>query len=133
MKRYSIYILLSVVMVWLASMLMGCKPYEERVIDRLNKLSEKIEKYGAGWDADQWTDALEELEDIHYEMEDCDFTPAQQKELGRTEGRLMAIIINEGSKKLGEEMTSFMDGAGAFLKGYVEGMESAMSTGSHTP
>ncbi len=102
----------------------SCRPHEERVMDRLDNLSEKIQKQGAKWNADQWLDALEELEDIHYDMEDCEFTPEQFRALGRVEGRLTVIIMTEGAKKLGDGLVSFMDGAGAFMKGYKEGASS---------
>lgn len=101
----------------------SCKPHEERVIDRLNNLAEKVEKYGSKWDLDEWADALEELEDIHYDMEDCDFTSQQLKALGRVEGQLTVIIMTEGSKKLGDELVLFMEGAGSFMKGYQEGVQ----------
>ena len=103
--------------------LTSCKPHEERVMDRLDNLSEKIQKNGEKWDVDQWADALEELEDIHYDMEDCEFTPEQLRALGRVEGRLTVIIMTEGAKKLGEGLVSFMEGAGSFMKGYQEGVE----------
>lgn len=102
----------------------SCKPHEERVMDRLDRLSEDIQKNGSKWDADQWTDALEELDDIHYDMEDCEFTPEQLRALGRVEGRLTVVIMTEGAKKLGQELIPFLEGAGAFMKGYQEGTES---------
>lgn len=103
----------------------SCKAHEERVMDRLDNLAEKIQKNGEKWDADQWADALEELEDIHYDMEDCEFTPEQLRALGRVEGRLTMIIMTEGAKKLGEGLIPFIEGAGSFMKGYKEGAESA--------
>ena len=102
----------------------SCKPHEERVMNRLDKLAEKVQKNGTKWDVDQWADALEELEDIHYDMEDCEFTPQQLRALGRVEGKLTVIIMTEGAKKLGKELVPFLEGAGAFMKGYSEGVES---------
>lgn len=102
----------------------ACKPHEERVMDRLDNLAEKVQKNGAKWNSDQWADALEELEDIHYDMEDCEFTPQQLRALGRVEGKLTVVIMTEGAKKLGQELVPFLEGAGAFMKGYSEGVES---------
>ena len=102
----------------------SCKPHEERVMDRLDNLAEKVQKNGAKWNANQWADALEELEDIHYDMEDCEFTSQQLRALGRVEGKLTVIIMTEGAKKLGKELMPFLEGAGAFMKGYSEGVES---------
>lgn len=102
----------------------SCKPHEERVMDRLDNLAEKVQKNGAKWNADQWADALEELEDIDDDMEDCEFTPQQLRALGRVKGKLTVIIMTEGAKKLGKELVPFLEGAGAFMKGYSEGVES---------
>lgn len=111
-------------LVW-ATVATSCKPHEDRVIDRINSLSEKVKNNAERWDADQWADALDELEDIHYDMEDCEFTKDQLRELGRVEGRLHMIIVTEGAKAMGDALVSFMDGAGAFMKGYQEGAASA--------
>lgn len=99
----------------------GCKPHEERVMDRLDRLAENIQKNNNKWEINQWVDALEEIEDIHFDMEDCEFTPEQLKALDRVEGRLTVVIMTEGTKKLGDELIPFQEGAGAFMKGYQEG------------
>lgn len=114
----------SLLMVCMAVLFTGCKPHEERVMDRLNRLSEDIQKNSQKWDINQWADALAEIEDIHFDMEDCDFTPQQLRELGRIEGQLTVIVMTEGAKKLGEKLVPFIEGAGAFMKGYQEGAES---------
>lgn len=119
MRKYFAIALFALV----ACVLTSCKTREERVIARLSILSEKIEKHGAQWDADQWADALEEMEDIHYDIDDCDFTKEQLKSLGQIEGRLTATILNEGAKALNQSMSDFMDGAGAYMKGFMQGID----------
>lgn len=119
MRKYFVIALFALV----SGVLTSCKTREERVISRLTTLSEKIEKHGARWDADQWADALEEMEDIHYDIEECEFTKEQLKSLGQIEGRLTAIILNEGAKALKQPMSDFMEGAGAYIKGFMQGIE----------
>ena len=114
----------SMLMICASVLFSGCRPHEERVMDRLDRLSEKIQKNGEKWGVNEWADALEELEDIHFDMEDCEFTPEQLRALGRVEGKLTVIIMTEGAKKLGNELIPFLEGAGAFMKGYKEGTES---------
>lgn len=103
--------------------LTSCKTREERVIQRLSMLSEKIEKKGAHWDADQWADALEEMVDIHYDIEDCEFNKEQMESLGKVEGILTVTILNEGAKALNKSISDFKNGSGAFMKGFLQGME----------
>lgn len=119
MRKYLVIALFALV----TCVLTSCKTREERVIQRLNALSEKIEKHGARWDADQWADALEEMEDIHYDIEGCEFSKEQLENLGKVEGRLTATILNEGSKALNGSMSDFIEGAGAYMKGFMQGID----------
>ena len=100
-----------------------CKSKEEKVIDQLNNLVENVEKNSSDWDSDQWADAFEELEKIHSDMSDCDFTNQQLKELGEVEGRLTSVMITNGAESLGKSVGSFLKGAGSFVKGFQEGIQ----------
>lgn len=106
-------------------MLVSCKTKEEDVIGKLDRLAERIDKNGSRFDADDWEEAIEELADIHEEMEDCDFTREQLLEFGRKEGQLTVILAKEGSKALGNAFFDFIGNFGAFTRGFVEGAESA--------
>ena len=104
-------------------MLISCQSPEKKVIHRLDRLSERIEKDGKNFDADDWAEALEDLADIHDDLQDCDFNAEQLKEIGKAEGRLAAIIANEGSKAVGREFSNAMKSVGSFMKGFREGAE----------
>jgi len=107
--------------------LSSCRSYEDRVITRLNHLSERIDADGKNFDADDWEDAMEELADIHEEMTDCDFTPEQLKAVGRADGRLTAIIAKEGAKALGHSFSDAIKSLGIYAKGFKEGAEENIS------
>lgn len=109
----------------LCFMLASCKTKEEDVIGKLDRLAERIDKNGSRFDADDWEEAIEELADIHEEMEDCDFTREQLVEFGRKEGQLTVILAKEGSKALGNAFFDFIGNFGAFTRGFVEGAERA--------
>ena len=101
----------------------SCKSREEKVLEQLNNLTEKVEKNSSDWNSDQWTDAFEELEKIHSEMSDCDFTNQQLQELGEVEGRLTSLMLSNGVESLGKGIGSFLKGAGSFVKGFQEGIQ----------
>lgn len=107
--------------------LTSCQSYEKRVINKLNNLSERIEKNGKDFDADDWEEAVEELADIHEDMKDCEFTKEELKELGRKEGKLAATIAKEGTKALGKGVADYLGGLGSFAKGFKEGAEDNFS------
>ena len=99
----------------------SCKSREEKVISKLERLSERIDKKGHTFDAEDWAEAFEDLEDIHADMEDCEFTREELKKIGRADGRLTAIIAKEGAKALGRETSSFLRNFSSFAKGFQEG------------
>lgn len=99
----------------------SCQSKEQKVIDQLKSLTEKIEKNSSDWDSDQWTDALADLEKIHEEMKDCEFNNEQLQTLGEVEGRLTTVVMTEGAKAFGKNVGSFLQGAGSYIKGFKEG------------
>ena len=107
--------------------LSSCQSREEKVISKLDSLSERIEKDGSNFDADDWEEAIEDFADIHKEMQDCEFTKEQLRELGKKEGKVSAILAKEGSKALGREFKNFLGNFGAFAKGFKEGAEENVS------
>lgn len=121
MKTKSIIATLLLIVLSLSS----CKSREEKVISDLDNLSERIEKHGSEFDADDWKDALEDFANLHEDMQDCEFTKEQLRELGKKEGKVSAILAKEGAKALGKELNNFLGNFGAFAKGFKEGAESA--------
>lgn len=105
----------------------SCKSKEEKVINRIENLSERIEKNGHNFDAEDWAEAFEDLEDIHEDMEDCEFTREERKEVGKADGRLTAIIAKEGAKSLGREASSFLKNFSTFVKGFQEGAQDSFN------
>lgn len=120
MKKFLSVICLAIVF---SISLSSCKSKEERVIDQLNTLTEKVEKNSSTWDGEQWEKAMEDLEKIHQQMGDCEFTDEQLRTLGEVEGRLTTVIVSEGAKSIGKSVGSFLKGAGSYLKGFQEGVE----------
>jgi len=111
----------------LALLLLGltaCQSAEDRAISRLNRLAENIDKHGEDFSLEDWTEAMEDLADIHEDMEGCEFTKEQLKELGQVDGRLSVIIAREGAKALGKETVTFLDRFNSFAVGFKEGAES---------
>ena len=120
MKRY---FSTNCVIVFTSLVFWYCKSREAKVLKQLNNLTEKVEKNSSDWNSDQWTDAFEELEKIHSEMSDCDFTNQQLQELGEVEGRLTSLMLSNGVESLGKGIGSFLKGAGSFVKGFQEGIQ----------
>ena len=99
----------------------ACESKEEKVIGRLNSLSERVEKGASNFDAEDWAEVFKNLEDIHADMETCEFTQDELREVGRADGRLTTVIAKEGAKVLGRDVSSFLKNLSSFVKGFQEG------------
>lgn len=121
MKKKSIAVL--GVFIFALFLCSSCKSKEEKVISKLESLSERIDKNGQNFDAEDWEEAFEDLEDIHEDMGDCEFTKEQLREVGRADGRLTTIIAKEGAKSLGREASSLLKSISSYAKGFQKGTQ----------
>lgn len=116
MKKKALFIL-TVVMLGLFC-LTSCQSKEERAINKLEQLSERIEKNGEEYDVEEWNGIMKELESIHEDIGECNLTSQQMKELGRIEAKLYKNIMKNGSKLFSGALSSF----GSYAKGFKEGL-----------
>ena len=96
MKK-SALLILTVVMPGLLS-LSSCKSREEKTIDRLENLSERVEENGDKFDVEEWNGIMKELEDISDDIDDCNFTSNQRKEVGRLQTRFYKSVLKNSPK-----------------------------------
>lgn len=115
-------------MLLLAFALTSCQTQEERVINKLENLSERIEKGGNDLTSEDWEDILSEYEAIHEEAMDCDFSQEQLKEFGRVDGQLSAAITKEGAKKLGRDVAKILNGGKDYMEGFIDGLGDVMKS-----
>ncbi len=103
--------------------LTSCQSQEEKVINKLNNLSERIEKNCDSYNADDWEKVVEEWSAIHESLADCDFTTEQLKEISIAEGKLSSIILSKGAKAAGNGIINAISNFGSFANGLKEGLE----------
>ena len=101
--------------------LSSCQSQEERVVSRIEKLSARIDADGKNFSPEDWEEALEELEEIHDDMGDCEFTKEQLKAVGRADGKLTIIITKQAAKAMGRDVGTLMKSISSYAKGFQEG------------
>ena len=116
MKKKALLIM-TVVMLGLFN-LTSCQSREERTIDRLESLSERIEKNGDKYDVEEWNGIMKELEAIGDDIDDCDFTSKQMEEVGRLQAKFYKTILKNGPKVFSGALSTF----GSYAKGLKEGL-----------
>ncbi|MBR5051685.1 MAG: hypothetical protein IKW91_00495 [Bacteroidaceae bacterium] len=98
--------------------LTSCQSKEERAINKLEQLSERIEKNGDKYDMEEWSGIMKELEAINDDIDDCKFTSEQLEEVGRLQAKFYKVIMKNGSSLFSGALSSF----GSYAKGFKEGL-----------
>lgn len=110
-------------------MLLGsCASREERVINKINRLAERVEENSNKMDVEEITEIVEDLADIHEEMEDCDFTSEQLREIGKADGKIVAVLARGAASELGSKALKYLGGAASIASGALEGLNSNIPT-----
>ena len=113
-------------LVFVALFISSCQSQEEKAIDKLDTLVERVEKNGNDYSADDWKAVVKDLEAINKEMENYDYSKEELKEIGRKEGRIMVMMTHEAAKYLKNNYQSILEGVGSFAKGIKEEVESEL-------
>ncbi len=100
-------------------LLASCSSKEERVINNLKNLSERVEKHAQDFDLKEWEEVAKEYNDLHEQAADCDFTKEELVELSRVEGKL-TVAISKGASK------SLIENGEDIVKGFVEGISEGL-------
>lgn len=119
MKKFMIMATMILSLMVLAS----CASREERVVNKLNRLAERVEDNRGKMDADELAEVIEDLQEIHEDMKDCDFTAKQMKEIGRADGKIAAALTESATAELGGKVMEFLNTAASAAIGFKEGLE----------
>ena len=116
MKKSALFILTAVMLGLLN--LTSCQSREEKTIERLESLSERVEENGNKFDVEEWNGIMKELEDISDDIDDCNFTSNQKEEVGRLQARFYKSILKNSPKIISDVLSSY----GSYAKGLKEGL-----------
>lgn len=122
MKHYLRTLLVALVAVML---LVSCKSKEERVLDRLQTMSEQIQKNGDNYSKEDWEKLYKEYSDIHAKIlnKEYNFTDEQMRELGKLEGKIGKAFVKHSMSDFGKAADELIKKGSEFLKGILESDE----------
>lgn len=107
----------------LALTLGACRSKDQRIIDRIDRLTERIQNDSENLDKADWDKILQDISDIHDQINDNDFTPEEMQAIARAEGQLMGAMAREGVKAVKTGMSDALETINDFANGFLEGLE----------
>ena len=96
----------------------SCQTQEEKVISKLQALTERVESKSETFSDEEFNNVINEFEALLQQAKECDFTTEQMKELTKVKGELSIAIDKQVSKKIGKDIYEAID----------EGMEAIEAT-----
>ncbi len=119
MKHYLHILLVALMAIMLLS---SCMSKEERALDRLQTMVEKIEKNGDSLTSEQWEQLYKDYSDLHAKIvsDDYHFTDEQTRELGRLDGKLGKAFVKHSMNDFGKAAGDFIKKGSEFLKGVLD-------------
>ena len=107
---------------FIALTLTSCQTREERVISKMETLSERIEKNADTFDSEDWEAVFKEYAQLQEQAAKCEFSEEQYKELGRIEAKLTSVLTSEGAKSFGRDFDNLLKNGKNFIDGFMQGI-----------
>ncbi len=116
MKHYFSTLFVAIMAIMLLS---SCMSKEERALDKLQNMSEQIQKNGDNMTSEDWEKLYDEYTALHDKMsnEDYNFTDEQMRELGKAERKLYNAFVKHSISDFGKATKDFFKKGNEFLKG----------------
>lgn len=116
-----------VIVIVIALTMAACTSREQKVINGIKHLQERVEKNGAQFNEEQWGEVIDEYDALREESKRCDFTQSQLAELENAESALDGTIARQSPKELGREVGKIIKNGAEMLNDFVEGLKDGMS------
>jgi len=118
MKHYLRTLLIALMAV---TLLASCKSKEERALDRLQNMSEEIQKNGDNLTSEDWEKLYDEYSALHDKIakDDYNFTDEQMRELGKVERELSNAFVKQSISDFGKATKEIFKKGKEFLEGFT--------------
>ena len=103
----------------LVAFLSSCQTKEEKVINKLQALAERVDSKSDSFSDSDWDNVCTEFEALQTQTKECDFTAEQLKDVAKAEAELTAAIAKHKTLEVIEEGKNVVNG---ILDGIKEGL-----------
>ena len=110
----------------LVAFMTSCQTKEEKVINKLKALAERVESKADSFTESQWENIYNEFESLQTQTKDCDFTAEQLKEVAKAEAELTAAIAKQKAKEVGNDIKDAINEGKEVLNGIFDGIKEGL-------
>ena len=110
----------------LVAFMSSCQTQEEKVISKMQALSERVQDQSDSFTDSQWEDIYTEFESLQTQAKECDFTAEQLKEVSAAEDELTAAIAKQKAKELGNDISDVINEGKEIVNGVIEGLKEGL-------
>lgn len=113
----------------LVAFLSSCQTKEEKVINKLQALAERVESKSDSFTESEWENIYSEFESLQTQTKECDFTAEQLKEVAKAEAELTAAIAKQKAKEVGNGINDIINEGKEVLNGIFDGIKEGLGGG----
>ena len=104
----------------------SCQTKEEKVINKLQALAERVENQSDSFTDSQWESIYAEFESLQPQTKECDFTAEQLKKVAAAEAELTAAIAKQKAKEVGNDIKDAIEEGKEVLNGIFDGIKDGL-------
>ena len=113
----------------LVAFMTSCQTKEEKVINKLKALAERVESKADSFTESQWENIYSEFESLQTQTKECEFTTEQLKEVAKAEAELTAAIAKQKAKEVGNDIKGAIEDGKEVLNGIFDGIKEGLGGG----
>ena len=106
--------------------LTSCQTKEEKVINKMNALAERIENQTDSFTEEQWDAINDEFEALQDVAKECKFTTEQKTAYAKAEAEVSAAIIKQRAKEVTSDIKDAVEEGKEVLNGIFNGIKEGM-------
>lgn len=113
----------------LVAFMTSCQTKEEKVINRMNALAERIENQTESFTDEEWDVINSDFEMLKAQAEECNFTSEQRTAYAKAEAEVTAAILKQRAKEVGNGIREAFDQGKDMFNGIIDGIKEGLGGG----
>jgi PBP1b-binding outer membrane lipoprotein LpoB len=107
----------------------SCQTKEERVINRMNALADRIENQTESFTDEEWEVINSDFEMLKAQAQECNFTSEQRTAYTKAETEVTTAILKQRATEVGNDFKNAIDQGKDMFNGIIDGIKEGLGGG----